>query len=59
MLPESISVRMDWLDPQLQDVSKLDPLLIPILHEPHFATPIGKVSSWNEVGPAVKIIPIG
>lgn len=57
MLPESLDIRQAWLDPVNQDIDTLDPLLTPKLHEPHLATPIGNVSAWNEIGPAIKIYP--
>lgn len=40
-----------WLDPDNNDVRQFDELLEPRLTQPLVATPIGKVSKWNEIGP--------
>ena len=58
MLPESLDIRQDWLDPASQDVDSLNPLLTSKLHEPYLATPIGTVSAWNEIGPAHQYQPV-
>lgn len=57
MLPEDIELRHDWLNPELHDVERFDHLLISKLDGPHIATPIGKVSQWNEIGPSFIVTP--
>ncbi len=57
MLPDDQELRQAWLSPDLRDVTQLDHLLEPKLYEPHWATPIGKVSAWNEIGEAYLIRP--
>ncbi|MDO8271257.1 MAG: SOS response-associated peptidase family protein [Gammaproteobacteria bacterium] len=57
MLPEDAQLRQHWLNPEIQEVEQFEYLLIPKLDGPHIATPIGKVSQWNEIGPSFTISP--
>lgn len=57
MLPEDATLRQNWLNPDIHDVEQFDHLLTPKLNGPHIATPIGKVSQWNEIGPSFIVTP--
>ncbi len=51
MLPDDQATLDAWLDPAEQDVSRFNELLAPSIRLTLVATPIGKVSKWNEIGP--------
>lgn len=51
MLPDDQPTLDAWLDPVNQDVTQFTELLTPRIRLKLIATPIGKVSKWNEIGP--------
>ncbi|MEX0740574.1 MAG: SOS response-associated peptidase family protein [Pseudohongiella sp.] len=55
ILPDDQATLDAWLDPAEQDVSRFNELLQPRIRLKLVATPIGKVSKWNEIGPDTEI----
>lgn len=55
ILPDDQPTLDAWLDPAIRDVSQFDDLLVPKIRLKLVATPIGKVSKWDEIGPDEEI----
>lgn len=51
ILPHDQSTLDTWLNPSMNEVDIFEALLTPVVPRDLIATPIGKVSQWNEIGP--------
>lgn len=53
MLPiDQPDVLRAWLNPEVSDVQRFEPLLVPQIRVPQLVTPIDRPSKWNATGPA-------